>query len=112
MLLKMLVAFQFFDNHIEHIFADLEVGFEQSNEVFAIVRIHPDTVLQTYEADRLKRVANLTPESFPMLRNIENKAPPFSIPSLRTISLEFTSFKKAQRCGSLRRQPQKTVFAF
>src|SRR3989344_1967161 len=111
MTFQMSVTFQFLYDHVEHVFANLEISFQKCHEVLAIVRIHPHTVLQANKANRFERAADFVPKALSVFWDIENENAPFAVPSLRLCNLKLTDFETAYHSLSLRCETQEAVLA-
>src|SRR3989344_3907079 len=88
------VVLDSFDNRVKHVLPDAQFRFEQSHELFAVVRINPHTVLQAYEADFSHDASESVPYVTTSLRNIENDHAPALVPAaLHALELHLLPFE-------------------
>ena len=78
---EMLIIFESFNNHIEHISTDAEISLRECNEIFAVIRINPHTILQSHEPVFLHKSTETYSHAFASLGNIKSDNAPSSIPS-------------------------------
>lgn len=83
MFFEALITFELIDNHIEHVITDFEIRLEERDQIFTIIRVGPDAVLQTFKADMLERSTHLLSKHFPALWNVKNEYPPLLVPLSR-----------------------------
>ncbi len=104
---KIFVMFYRIGNRVEDILSYLQFCLEQSDEVFAIVGIHPDTVLKTHEADLTHNCTQPESHSSPPFWNIKSDHPPATIPFLFLIAQRSLRLLKSESLAPLRRYSQE-----
>jgi len=99
------VVVQMIDAHIQGFVADAIFGSQKIQDHPAIVRINPNAVLQTMEAQVFQGVSQAIAQVFAFFRNVESQNVPFPIPATlgfqlfpsQLISQEFDPSPLSQR---------------
>src|SRR3972149_274078 len=79
--LKTRVIFYFLGNNIQDIFTYLKICLKKYNKVFAIVGIHPNTILKTKKPEVCNGSSEFVPHILSVFMYIEDDNSPFAIPS-------------------------------
>ncbi len=101
-----LIIFKRFYDQVEYILTHLEVGFQERNCVFTVIRINPHAVLEANESYSRKCGAHSRPELASVVRYIENEYSPFSVPTPRLVYPIPRSFKTTESSFSFWRQTE------
>ena len=104
---KIFVMFYRIGNRVEDILPYLQFCLEQSDEVFAIVGIHPDTVLKTHEANLTHNCTQPESHSSSPFWNIKSDHPPATIPFLSLIAQRSLRLLKGESLAPFRRYSQE-----
>lgn len=100
------------DNRIQHVLPHLEFRLEKRDEIFAIVGVHPHTVLQSDEADLAHDRAQTRPDTALPFRHVENDHSPAPIPFLFLIFECYLRLFKRERFASRGSQAQIFLAVF
>src|SRR3989344_5503605 len=73
--------FKVLDNHIQHIGTNAEICFCKRDEIFAIIWINPDAILQSYESVLFHKMSETYAYVPAPFRNIKCNNAPASIPA-------------------------------
>src|SRR3989338_11673545 len=74
------VIFDGVNNHVKNLRTDLQIEFQDRDDVFAVVWGGPDTILYAIEAEFCHKPANTLAHIFLLFRNVEDYDAPFLVP--------------------------------
>src|SRR3989344_2696093 len=77
------IIFNLVSDDIEHVLANLEVGFEYRDEVLAIIWVRPHTILQANKSEANQCSADVISHTLATLGNIEDEESPPAVPTPR-----------------------------
>src|SRR3989338_5216397 len=81
MFLNTRIIFYFLSNDIQYIFTYLKICFKKYNKVFAIVWIHPNTILKAKKPEVRNGSSEFVSHTLSVFIYIKDNNSPFAIPS-------------------------------